>query len=60
MRVKYLNFIEQWKEESRDLLPLINKVLSSGKYIGINTEDIIKFENKVSKICNTKEMYNPK
>ena len=54
MRVKYLNFIEQWKEESRDLLPLINKVLSSGKYIGIHTEDIIKFENKVSKICNTK------
>ncbi len=55
MRVKYLNFIEQWKEESTDLLPLINRVLSSGKYIGINTEDIIKFENKVSKICNTKK-----
>ena len=55
MRVKYLNFKEQWLEESADLLPIINNVLSSGKYIGINTEDIIKFENRVSKICNTKK-----
>ncbi len=54
MRVKYLNFQEQWQEESTKLLPIINKVLSSGKYIGINTEDIIKFEKSVAKICSTK------
>lgn len=53
MKVKYLNFKEQWIEESKNLLPIINKVLSSGKYIGINTDDIIKFERRVSKICNT-------
>lgn len=55
MKVKYLNFKEQWLEESTELLPIINNVLSSGKYIGINTEETIKFEKKVSSICKTKK-----
>ena len=54
MRVKYLNFKEQWVNESKQLLPIINKTLASGKYVGVNSEVVLKFENKISKICKTK------
>lgn len=54
MKVKYLNFREQWIEDRKKLLPIISKVLSSGKYVAINSDEVLKFEKKLSSICNTK------
>ena len=48
MRINYLNFLEQWKEEKKYLLPLIENVLSSGQYIGVNTKETEKLEKNLS------------
>ena len=54
MKINYLNFVEQWKEDKKELLPIIIKVLSSGQYVGVNTYDINNFEKNVSNICKSK------
>ena len=54
MKVKYLNFKEQWLEDQKNLLPVIKEVFSSGQYVGSMNKRIIKLEENISKICNTK------
>ena len=50
--IKYINLIDQWKEDKKKLLPIINKVLSKGNWVG--GENVIKFEENISKLCGTK------
>ena len=54
MKVKYLNFIEQWREEKRQLLPVLLNVMDSGQYVGIRGKEISRFEKRVSKECKKK------
>ena len=54
MKVKYLNFIEQWREEKRELLPVLLNVLDSGQYVGVRGKEITRFEKRVSKECKMK------
>ena len=52
MTIHYVNLNEQWRSEKNDLLPIIEKVLNSGKYV--NSSDITLFEEKISDFCNVK------
>jgi dTDP-4-amino-4,6-dideoxygalactose transaminase len=47
--IPYIDLKSQWKEERDELLPIIDKVMSSGKFI-LETE-CIKFEESVAKLC---------
>tara|TARA_Y200000002_G_scaffold361762_1_gene348155 strand:+ start:2681 stop:3799 length:1119 start_codon:yes stop_codon:yes gene_type:complete len=49
MKIKYLNFKNQWLEEKKFLLPIINDILESGEYVGINASEVIKFEKNLKK-----------
>jgi dTDP-4-amino-4,6-dideoxygalactose transaminase len=51
-RIPYVNLQAQWKEEKDDLLPIIEKVLSSGQYVG--GEELDKFEKNIAKLCGVK------
>jgi len=50
--IPYIDLKSQWKEERDELLPIIDKVMSSGKFI-LETE-CIKFEESVAKLCGVK------
>tara|TARA_Y100000590_G_C15746799_1_gene1022410 strand:- start:1988 stop:3088 length:1101 start_codon:yes stop_codon:yes gene_type:complete len=50
--IKYINLIDQWKEDKNKLLPIIDKVLSKGTWVG--GENVLKFEKNISKLCGTK------
>ena len=52
MAIHYVNLVEQWQSEKNDLLPIIEKVLNSGKYV--NSTDIADFEEKISDFCKVK------
>jgi len=52
LRINYVNLKAQWQDESRDLLPIIEEVMSSGQFIG--GEAVERFEKSVAKLCNTK------
>ncbi len=49
--IPYVNLVEQWENEKQELLPIIDKVLSTGQYVG--GDEVSKFENNVAKICET-------
>ena len=44
--IPYVNISAQWREEKEELLPIIEKVLASGQYVG--GEEVSKFEKKIS------------
>jgi len=50
--IKYINLIDQWKEDKKKLLPIIDKVLSQGNWVG--GKNIKKFEENISRLCGTK------
>ena len=50
--IQYVNLAEQWQAEKDELLPIIERVLSKGHYV--NSPDIQKFENNISKLCDVK------
>jgi dTDP-4-amino-4,6-dideoxygalactose transaminase len=50
-KVPYINLSAQWDEDRAELLPLIERVLSSGSYIG--GECIERFEREVASYCGT-------
>ncbi len=50
MKIPYVNLKSQWEEEKNDLIPIIDKVLSSGVYVG--GEEIENFENKICQKLN--------
>jgi len=51
-KIPYVNLKLQYKKNRNNILGIIDKVLSSGNYVG--GEEIKKFEKKISKICNKK------
>ena len=51
-RIPYVNLQAQWNDEKDDLLPIIEKVLSCGQYVG--GEELDKFEENIAKLCGTK------
>lgn len=51
-RIPYVNLQAQWQEDQDDLLPIIEKVLSSGQYVG--GEELDKFEENMAKFCGVK------
>ena len=46
-KIPFVNISNQWKSESRLLMPIVEKILSKGKYVG--GEEVYKFEKSVSK-----------
>ena len=51
-KIPYVNLKNQWETERDDLLPIIDKVLSSGKYVG--GEEVEIFEESIAKFCDVK------
>ncbi len=52
MNIPYVNLKKQWLSERKKLLPIIDKVLSTGEFVG--GKEIEKFENNIKKITNSK------
>ena len=52
MKIPYVDLKNEWKKEKRELLPIIEKILSKGAYV-IGSE-IDLFERNVAKICGVK------
>ncbi len=52
MKIPYVDLKTQWKQEKKELLPLIDRILSSAEHVG--GSEIRKFEKKISKLCNVK------
>ena len=52
MGIHYVNLVDQWKEEKNELLPIIDKVLSTGKHI--NADSIDQFEKNIADLCEVK------
>jgi len=51
-QIPYVNINTQWQEDRDDLLPIIDRVLSSGQYVG--GDEIYKFEEDIAKYCQVK------
>ena len=54
MKVNFLNFEKQWHSERKKLLPIVDNVMSSGQYVGVNCEEVVKFEKNISKFLKMK------
>ena len=52
MQIPYVDLKLQWNKEKKDLLPLINKILSNGTYV--IGEEISNLEKKLANLCNVK------
>lgn len=48
-RISFVNISNQWKSERHLLMPIIERILSKGKYVG--GEEVYEFEKKIAKIC---------
>lgn len=51
-KIPYVNLAAQWNSERDVLLPIIEKVLASGQYIG--GKYIEEFEEKAARLCQTR------
>ncbi|MGK7873292.1 MAG: DegT/DnrJ/EryC1/StrS family aminotransferase [Xenococcaceae cyanobacterium] len=51
-RIPYVNLAAQWEAEREQLLPIVEKVLGSGQYIGGSIVE--EFEQRAAKLCQTK------
>lgn len=51
-KIPYINLAAQWESERAALIPIIEKVLASGQYIGGHY--IEEFESKSARLCQTK------
>tara|TARA_B100000470_G_scaffold57724_1_gene43543 strand:- start:115 stop:1227 length:1113 start_codon:yes stop_codon:yes gene_type:complete len=49
LKIPYVNLSAQWSEERENLLPIIDKALSKGDFVG--GEAITEFEKRISKLC---------
>ena len=47
-KIPYVNLGEQYRREKKDLLPLIDKIFSSGNYILGN--EVLKLEENIIKV----------
>ena len=52
LRIPYINLSSQWDEERKNLLPIIEKVFSSGQFVG--GKIIEDLEKKLATYCETK------
>jgi len=52
MKISYVNLEKQYHIERKKIIKIVDKVFSSGNYIG--GDDVEIFEKKISKFCNTK------
>ncbi len=52
MKIDYVNLKTQWLNERKDLLPIIDKVLSTGEFVG--GDEVNKFEKNILKLTNSK------
>jgi len=50
--IPYVNLAAQWISERDSLIPIIDRVFSSGQYIG--GQCVEEFEEKAAKLCDTK------
>ena len=50
--IPFVNLSAQWEEERKHLLPIIEKVFSSGMYVG--GEEISRFEASAANLCKTR------
>jgi len=50
--IPYVNLAAQWESEREDLLPVVERVLASGTYIG--GTDVDEFEAKAAELCQVK------
>ena len=50
-KIPYINIAGQWQKEKKLLLPIVEKILSKGIYVG--GDEIHKFEKKILKFCET-------
>jgi len=50
--IPYIDLKSQWKDERDELLPIIDKVMSDGKFI--LESECLKFEENVAKLCGVK------
>lgn len=51
-KIPYINLGSQWAEEKEGLLPILDKVLSSGQYIGGKEVELL--EERISELCGSK------
>lgn len=51
-KIPYVNLGAQWLSERNELLPIIDKLLSSGQYIG--GQHVEEFESNAAELCQTK------
>ena len=49
VQIPYVNLGAQWKDDSEELLPIIDKIFGSGQYVG--GEEIEHLEDQISKFC---------
>ncbi len=49
MKIPYVNLSAQWEAERSELLPIIDKALSSGQYVG--GKAIEKLEQRIAELC---------
>jgi len=52
MKIDYVNLKKQWLSERKYLLPIIDKVLATGEFVG--GSEIIKFEKNILKLTDSK------
>ena len=52
IKIPYVNIKAQWQEERNELLPIIDRILASGQYVG--GSEIDKFEEEIAKYCQVK------
>ena len=51
-KIPYINLAAQWKSERDSLLPIIDRLLASGQYIG--GQCVEEFEQKAAELCHTR------
>jgi len=51
-QIPYVNLGTQWQDDRHELLPIIDKVLSRGQYVG--GDEVDKFEMKISELCKVR------
>ena len=51
-QISYVNLSAQWQDDCYELLPIIDKVLRSGHYVG--GDEVNKFEEKIANFCQVK------
>tara|TARA_Y100000590_G_C15716407_1_gene1012057 strand:- start:1060 stop:2151 length:1092 start_codon:yes stop_codon:yes gene_type:complete len=52
MKIPYINLKDQWEDDKKELLPIIESILSLGIYVG--GEEVEKFEENIINYCKSK------